>query len=61
MSRTDRTAAAAAVSALLFAGAVTTVSAAVTDGSSTKITAAGPGSIDGDTALMAGAHSFNWD
>ncbi|MFB6807082.1 hypothetical protein [Streptomyces sp. NPDC056387] len=63
MSRTARTAriaAAAAVSALLCAGAVTTASAAVTDGS-TKITAAGPGSINWDTAPKAGANSINWD
>lgn len=60
MSRTARIAAAAALSALLSAGAVTTASAAVTD-RNTKITAAGPGSINWDTAPMAGANSINWD
>ncbi|MFJ6047500.1 hypothetical protein [Streptomyces sp. NPDC092307] len=60
MSRTARIAAATALSALLCAGAVTTASTAATDGE-TKITASGPGSINWDTALMAGTNSINWD
>ncbi|MFG2983112.1 hypothetical protein ACGFYQ_17990 [Streptomyces sp. NPDC048258] len=57
MSRTARIAAAATLSALLCVGAA---SAAVADGS-TKITASGPGSINWDTAPMAGTNSINWD
>lgn len=60
MSRTARTAAAAALSALLCAGFATTASAAVADGT-TKITAAGPGSISWDTAPVAGTNSISWD
>ncbi|MFB7465026.1 hypothetical protein ACFCZ1_16270 [Streptomyces sp. NPDC056224] len=59
MSRTARIAAAATLSALLCAGAATTASA-VTNGS-TKISAAGPGSINWDTAPTAGTNSINWD
>ncbi|MGW0367083.1 hypothetical protein [Streptomyces sp. NPDC002990] len=56
----SRTAAAATLSFLLCAGAATTPSAGVADGSA-KIVASAPDSINWDTAPMAGAYSINWD